>query len=76
MDNTYKTKDLAEASTLLTLGQKIISIERENNICWFIFNDLKTCQKISNDFWFGECLVDARSLHDSTNKLKNRIFSS
>ncbi|MDD4382549.1 MAG: DUF5659 domain-containing protein [Candidatus Shapirobacteria bacterium] len=74
--NNYRTKDLAESATLLTLGQKIIDVERIDRICWFVFADSKKCQKIANQFWYDQCLVDAKTYYDSIVRLKNRIFSS
>ena len=75
-NDTYQTKDLSEAAALLTLGQKIIRIDREGGICWFVFSEKFKCQEISNSFWFDDCLVDAKSYYDSITRLKNRIFSN
>lgn len=71
----YKTKDLAEASILLTKKQKLIRIEREGKVCWFIFQDKEKCQEIANQFWFGECLINAKSYYEAMLTLKNRIFA-
>lgn len=76
MPNTYRTRDLAESAALLTLGQKIIDIEKIDRVCWFIFDDFNKCQEISNRFWYDRCLVDAKTYYDSIVRLKNRIFST
>ena len=73
--NEYKTKDLAEASLLLVKNQKLIRLEREGRIVYFVFGNKKTCEELSNQFWFGECLVNAKSYHEATITLKNRIFA-
>ncbi len=70
----YKTRDLAEASALITKGQEIKRIEREGVICYFIFNDGETCKELSNKFFFGKLQVNAREFYESMNRLKNRIF--
>ena len=72
----YKTKDLAEAAVLLTKNMPILRIERIEGRCWFIFGGKEECEVIINDFLFGECLVNARTFYESTNKLKNRIFNN
>lgn len=72
---TYLTKDLAEASLLLVKGQKLIGMNRESNTCWFEFADKNVCADLSNQFWFGECLVNAKTYFDALATLKNRIFS-
>lgn len=72
----YKTKDLSEASTLLTLGKKLLDIHREGAICWFIFEDEHDCKRISTNYWFGTCMVNAKYYHQAMTTLKNRIFSN
>jgi len=74
MENIYKTKDLAEAGALII--KKLQLIEREGKICWFLFSNKQECEKLSNQFFFGEFLVNALEYHETLNRLKNRIFSS
>lgn len=71
----YKTKDLAEASALVTKGQEIINIERNGGICHFVFSDNETCKELSNKFFFGDLQVNARGYYEAMNRLKNRIFN-
>lgn len=73
--NQFRTKDLAESAIIFLLGQQLIDIEKINGICWFIFDNYQKCKEISNNFWFGKCLVNAKDYYDTINKLKNRIFS-
>ena len=75
MENNYKTKDLAEAGVLIIKKQRLIKIDREGAICWFIFSDKLECEKLSNLFFFGELLVNAKDYHQTLSVLKNRIFS-
>ena len=70
----YKTKDLAEAAALMTAGQQPQRIEREGSICFFIFADKVKCEQLSNEFLFGNLLVNARSYYENMNRLKNKIF--
>jgi len=76
MENIYKTKDLAEAGALIIKKLQLIEIEREGKICWFLFSNKQECEKLSNQFFFGEFLVNALEYHETLNRLKNRIFSS
>jgi hypothetical protein len=75
-NDTYQTRDLGESSALVARGQRIIRIERVGSICWFVFSGKKDCQIITNEYWFGKCMVDAKTFKDATAKLKNRIFSN
>ncbi len=71
----YKTKDLAEASTLIVKGQQLSTIEREGRVCWFVFINKKGCEELSNNYYFGEVLVNARNFHEVMSRLKGRIFA-
>lgn len=71
----YRTKDLSEAGVLITLGKKLLEINRQGKICWFIFEDERGCKKISTNFWFGVCMVNAKYYYQAMTTLKNRIFS-
>lgn len=70
----YKTKDLAEASALIASGKLLKRIDRDGRICFFIFDDKSGCEKVSNEFFFGKLLVNARDYYENMNRLKNRIF--
>lgn len=75
MNNTYKTKDLAESAALIVEGQNLLKIEREGRLCWFIFENKEKCIELSNKFFFGGLLVNAREFYEATTRLKNRIFA-
>lgn len=72
----YSTHDLSEGSLLLTKNQKLIRLERVGGTVFFIFADKNRCKELSDQFWFGECLVDAKSYFEAIQTLKNRIFAS
>lgn len=71
----YKSKDLAEVAAIITAGQQLQRIEREGSICFFIFSDKVKCEQLSNEFFFGNLRVNARSYYENMNRLKNRIFT-
>ena len=73
--NIYKTRDLAESAALLIKNQRLIHFERIGKICWFYFEDKTKCAAISNEYFFGSLLVDAREYHQAITRLKNRIFA-
>lgn len=75
MNDEYKTKDLAESSLLFCKDKKLLRLERQGRIVYFIFSDKISCEELSNQFWFGECLVNARNYYEAIQTLKNRIFS-
>lgn len=75
MDNLYKTKDLAEAAALVVKKTPLLDIERDQSTCWFVFENKKECERLSNLFFFGELLVNAREYYEVMARLKNRIFS-
>lgn len=74
MNQEYKTKDLAEATALITTGNSLVGIERDGKICFFIFANKEKCIEISNKYFFGELIVNARNFYEAMTRLKNRIF--
>ena len=75
MEDDYKTKDLGEAAALIVKKQRFIRMDRDGRICWFVFENLQECERLSSDFFFGELLVNARELQEAIKRLKHRIFS-
>ena len=71
----YKTKDLAESSALVTCGCRLIRIERTGSVAWFVFNDEVNCQKLSNEFFFGNLTGSLKVYSEAIRMLKNRLFS-
>ena len=70
----YRTKDLAEATALISSDQNMIRIERDGSVCFFIFENKTACENISNKFFFGNLQVNARNFYEAMVRLKNRIF--
>ena len=70
----YRTKDLAEAAVLIAAGQQLQRIDREGSICFFVYSNKISCEKLSNEFFFGNFQVNARDYYENMNRLKNRIF--
>lgn len=76
MDNKYITKDLGESAALLIKGKRLISHNWVGKICWFYFENEEECKELSNEYFFGEFMVNARVFHEMETRLKSRIFSS
>ena len=74
-DDIYKTKDLAEASLLIVKKQKMITIERDASVCWFIFTNKEDCEKLANEYYYGDLQVNPREFHEAMSRLKGRIFA-
>lgn len=72
----YRTRDLAESAALIVQHKRLIQVEREGRICWFLFENKETCEQISNQFFFAELLVNAREYYEALQTLKNRIFAN
>lgn len=70
----FYTKDLNEASALLASDQKLLRLEKESHFYWFVFQDIHT-KEISNKFWSGDLLIDAKKFSDAIRTLKDRLFA-
>jgi hypothetical protein len=76
IEETYSTRDLSEASMLLVKNQKLFSLERHGKTVYFHFANKENCEELANQFWFGECLVNAKTYYEAMTTLKNRIFAN
>lgn len=74
-EDEYRVKDLGEAAALLCKSVKLLGLQKDNNFYWFIFSDKETCDEISNRYWFGELLVNAKLYQDALRTLKDRLFA-
>lgn len=76
MENRYyKTKELYEAAALIVSNQRLVDIEKRGKICIFVFVYSETVFQISNEYFFGTLMVNARNYHEAITRLKNRIFA-
>jgi len=73
---TYKTKDIGESAMLLTLGIPLIQPHRINKVVFFEFDEVEKCKELSKQYWFGDCLVNAKVFHQNLGVLKGQIFKN
>lgn len=71
----YKTKDLGEATALLTKNIKLNGLEKDpQGFYWFLFDE-KSAKGISDSYWFGKLLVQAKKYEDSRSLLTGRLHA-
>ncbi len=73
--NEYLTKNIGEAASIISKNIKLIRIDRENKVCFFVFENKAECERLSREFFFGELLVNARIFFESEKRLKQLIFT-
>lgn len=71
----YKTKDIYEASCLVAKKAKLLTLEKQSNFYWFVFDNLNVCQKISDEYWRNELMVSAKDYSEAIRSLKDRLFA-
>lgn len=76
MDQSFfKTKDLYEAAFLQAIGKKLLRLEKDGYVFWFIFDDRKSCEEASNLYWQGDGMVSGKEYANQVRNLKDRIFA-
>jgi len=75
MSNEYLTKNIGEAASLISKNIKLIRIDRQNDVCFFVFDQKQNCEKLFKEFFFGELLVNAREFFEAEKRLKQLIFT-
>ncbi len=71
----YFVKDIGEAAVLLCRSVRLLRLQKENTFYWFVFSNRKLCEQISNEYWFGSCLINAKTYNDFLRTLKDRVFA-
>lgn len=74
--NEFRSRDLYECSFLTANNCRLVRLDKgSGRQVWFVFEDLKKCQELSNLYWSGEATVMVTVFVDAIRKLKDRIFS-
>ena len=75
--NEFSTFDLGLATVLITVGYKLIRMEKSNpKKVKFVFEKDKDIERTIEDFWNDELKVRAQTLLNNQKVLKNRIYSN
>ena len=74
-EKEYKSCSLDEVAALLIRKQKILGTQRDGGTCWFIFEHTPLCEKLANDFYYGNLLVNAREYHEILKMLIRQVQS-
>lgn len=74
LNNTrYRTKDFSEAALLIASGVKLSDVERTTPR-FFVFEDYHRAVALTEAFWRGDAIVNARSFVDATRRVKDLIY--
>lgn len=75
--NSYRTKDFYHAVVLKSLGFNLLELDRsEGNFSVFVFADEKeNAEETIKKYWNRALKVEPRSMVDSINELKTRLYS-
>lgn len=76
MTKNYTTYDLGLSAALITIGCKLVGIEKTNpKRVLFIFQGEEEIEKKVESFWNNEMIVSPRHYFDNIKMLKNRIYA-
>ena len=70
-----KMKDLYLSAFLCAEEMVLKRIERENGICWFVFEKTNQSDGLVDKFWSGEAICNVKAFTNAIRTLKDRIFS-
>jgi len=77
MENRDKcfVKDIYAASALFAEGKKLLRLQRDGKLFWFVFENKEECEQSLNKYWSGESSISMRVYADAIRTLKDRLFS-
>jgi hypothetical protein len=72
----FTTTDLGLASSLLTIGFPIVSLDKSDpERCKFIFTKCSKLEKHADNYWYGNLKLNAKDLFNNQRSIKSRIYS-
>jgi hypothetical protein len=76
MIKKFSTFDLGLATTLTTLGYKLLELDKTNpKKVRFVFKEEKNIEQTMLKYWNDEITLPALSLFNNLKTLKNRLYS-
>lgn len=74
----YATTDLGLASSLVSLGYELHTLEKTLNPkkVRFIFRRVPSIETSANNYWNDKLKLNARTLFDAQKMIKNRLYSN
>ena len=76
MNQNFSTFDLELATVLITLGYKLLKLDKTNpKKVRFVFREEKGINQAMLDYWNDEIKLPAQILFNNQKMLKNRIYS-
>lgn len=77
MNQHFSTYDLGLATVLVTLGYKLLKLDKTNpKKVRFVFKEGKDINQAMFDYWNDEIKLPAQTLFNNQKMLKNRIYSN
>lgn len=74
-NDVYKTPDFWLSSALLAKGMRLSRLEWNGPRAFFVFENERRCEELSQAYWNRDLAVDAKTYADSERTLKDRIHS-
>jgi len=75
-EKIFKTSDFYTAAFLLSQGFKLITLNRENpHRVFFVFEDKAGREKLIEDFFHSEVVIEPRKFITAIKELKSLIYS-
>jgi len=76
MSKNFSTYDLGLATVLVTLGYKLIKLDKTNpKKVRFVFEEDKKIEQVMMDYWNDKMKLSALALFNNQKMLKNRIYT-
>jgi hypothetical protein len=73
--NTYRIKDMYLAAFIFSQGVELKGVERFGHICWFIFSDKSSCERLTNLYLTDKAQAKIKSFVEAIRSLKDIIFA-
>ena len=73
--SSYSTRDLGEATALLTSGCVMKDLQWQANKAYFVFDDAEHCKELSQQYFFGGLSLTAKFFYENLRTIKRKLYS-
>lgn len=71
----FVTKDLGLSGALHSKGMKLVRVDRQGKLCFFVFMNRSQCEALQQQFYAKTLDVDALEYTNSLRVLKDLVFA-
>lgn len=75
LNNTFTTKDLYISALCYSKGARLLKVNRQGRVCWFVFEDKNLCEEYQRQYFAKTIDVNVMAYVEALRTLKDLVFA-